>query len=55
MITDQIKITRITYKREGTTYVAVEKGHLTRDSVIMALLKRKIGKHAYVRHEHAVR
>ena len=55
MITEQTKITRIIFKREGTTYVTVERGHLTRDSVIMALLKRKIGKHAYVRHEHAVR
>ena len=48
-------VTVITFKREGVTYSAVERGHLTRDSAIMALLKRQVGKHAYVRHEHAVR
>jgi len=55
MITEQTKITRITFKKDGVTYVAVESGHLVYGSVIVALLKRKVGKHAYVRHEHTVR
>ena len=52
---DKTQITRITYKNEGVTYGAVERGHLSRDQVIMALLRRKIGKHALVKFEHSER
>ena len=52
---DTHPITIITFNREGVAYSAVEQGHLTRDSVIMALLKRKVGKYAYVHHKHEVR